>query len=136
MGSRVVLDTNVLVSALGWRGPAMVIVRQCAEKRHQLLLSPAILEELERVLSYPKFRFGGKEIHDYLELVTEVAEIIEPGVQLSVVIDDPSDNRILECALNGGADVIVSGDRHLKALVSFREIPIMSPGNFLDHFGR
>jgi len=136
MGSRIVLDTNVLVSALGWRGPANTVVRQCVEKKHQLLLSPDILKELERVLSYPKFHFSEKEISEYLEILTEVGEIVEPSVQLSVVVDDPSDNRILECALGGKADVIVSGDRHLKDLGSFREIPILPPRIFLDCFSK
>lgn len=132
MGSRIVLDTNVLVSALGWRGPSMTIVRQCVEKKHQLLLSTAILEELERVLAYPKLNFSENEISEYLELLSEAAELFEPAFELSVVEQDPSDNRILECALAGGADAIISGDRHLKVLGSFREIPIFPPSEFLN----
>lgn len=54
MGARVVLDTNILVSALGWRGAPYEIVRSCLDHRHKLLLSPDLLEEVERVLHYPK----------------------------------------------------------------------------------
>lgn len=132
MGTRVVVDTNVLVSALGWRGASWTIIRMCVEQRLHLLLSSEILKELERVLAYPKFEFSQEEISEYMELVTQTAEIVEPDFRLSVVADDPSDDRILECAQAGGADVIVSGDRHLKALGSYEGIAILPPRALLD----
>lgn len=62
MGSRIVLDTNILVSALGWCGAPHGAVRLCLEGHHQLLLSPDILDELERVLAYPKLEFSPSAI--------------------------------------------------------------------------
>jgi uncharacterized protein len=135
MGARVVLDTNILVSALGWRGAPHAIVSSCLDHRHQLLLSPAILQEAQRVLSYPKFQFSIPEILSYLATLTEAAELVQPDVQITVIEDDPSDNRILECALAGNAEVIVSGDSHLLSLASFKDIPILRAQTFLDRFG-
>lgn len=105
MGARVVLDTNVIVSGLGWRGPSHDIVQSCLDLQHDLVLSSALLMEIERVLRYPKF-----------------------------VQDDPADNRVLECALAGGAQVIVSGDRHLLDLAELEKIPILRPRAFLDRY--
>ena len=127
MGERLVLDTNVLISALGWRGVPRDIVRLCLTGRCVLLLSPEILSEVERVLRYPKFKFTPIQIDAYLEQLTEAAELIQPDRQVDAVAEDPSDNRFLECALAGRADVIVSSDRHLLDLESFENIPILRP---------
>ena len=134
MGPRVVLDTNVLVSALGWRGAPYQIFQLCVTGRVSLLASPELLAELERVLSYPKFQFAADTISSYLELVMELAVIVRPTFRVSVVEADDSDNRILECALAGDAEVIVSGDSHLLDLKNFEGIPILPPRSFLDRF--
>lgn len=136
MGTRIVVDTNIIVSALGWRGAPHQIVGACLEHRHQLLLSPDLLEEIERVLRYPKFRFSPQEISDYLALLTEGSEIVKPDFRLMVIEPDPSDDRVLECALAGRADVIVSGDGHLLALEEFEGIPILRPREFLGRLDR
>jgi putative PIN family toxin of toxin-antitoxin system len=134
MGARVVLDTNILVSALGWRGAPHQIVRSCLDHRHELLLSPDLLEEVERVLHYPKFSFSSAEITDYLALLMEAAEMVSPDFRLAVIEADPTDDRILECALAGGAEVIVSGDGHILSLKNFEGIPILRPQEFLDRY--
>lgn len=136
MGTRVVLDANVLVSALGWRGAPHQIVHSCFEHRYELLLSPPLLEEIERVLHYPKFRFSPSEIVDYLALLTKTAEIVRPDFQLAVIEADPSDNRVLECALAGRAEVIVTGDDHLLSLGEFEMIRILRPQAFLNRLDR
>jgi uncharacterized protein len=135
MGTRIVLDTNILVSGLGWRGPSHDIVESCLEHRYDLLLSPDLLEELERVLRYPKFHFSDSDILDYLVLLTQSAEVVRPDFQVAVVEADPSDNRVLECALAGVAEVIVTGDDHLLDLGEFEKIYILRPRAFLDRFG-
>lgn len=136
MGTRIVLDTNILISALGWRGAPHEIVRACLDGRYELLLSPDLLQELERVLHYPKFRFSPSEILDYLALLTETAELVQPDFQLEVVEADPTDNRVLECALAGGALLIVTGDDHLLSLEEYAGIPILRPQAFLERHGR
>jgi len=135
MGTRVVLDTNVIVSGLGWRGPSHDIVRSCLDHRYDLLLSPDLLMEVERVLHYPKFHFSDSEILDYLTLLTESADIVKPDFRVTIVEADPDDNRVLECALAGDAQVIVTGDDHLLDLAEFEKISILRPRLFLDRFG-
>lgn len=135
MGARIVLDTNILVSALGWRGAPYEIVRSCFDRQHDLLLSPDLLEEVGRVLRYPKFRFSTAEILTYLTQLTETAEFVQPNFRITIIQTDPSDNRVLECALTGGAQVIVSGDNHLLSLKEFEAIPILRPREFLDRSG-
>lgn len=132
MGERLVVDTNVLISALGWRGAPREIVRLCIAGRCTLLLSPEILSEVERVLHYPKFKFTPIQIDAYLEQLTEAAELIQPDRQVEVVVGDPSDNRFLECALAGQADVVISNDRHLLDLERFASIPILRPQIYLN----
>jgi uncharacterized protein len=135
MGARVVLDTNILVSALGWRGAPHEIVRSCLDHRHQMLLSPDLLEEVERVLRYPKFHFSSAEILDYLVTLTEAAELVSPGFRVEIIEEDPSDNRVLECALAGHAQVIVSGDGHLLSVEGF-EIPVLRPQVFQNLYNQ
>ncbi len=136
MGARVVLDANVLVSALGWRGAPHQILELCLSRRLELVLSPEILAELERVLSYPKFSFSKDQITAYLEVVAEAAQIVRPDFRLRVVEADEPDNRILECALAGGADAIASGDAHLLDLGSFEGIPILTPRALLERYSQ
>lgn len=136
MGERIVLDTNVLVSALGWRGAPHEIVRRCHAGEHRLLISPEILSELERVLRYPKLKLTADRIDAYLEQLTELVELIHPAIEISAITADPSDNRILECALAGRANIIVSGDSHLLDLRTFEAISILRPQEFLNRPGR
>jgi predicted nucleic acid-binding protein len=70
-----------------------------------------------------------------LKLVARVAEIVSPKISLRVITEDPADDRVLECAVAGRADLIVSGDRHLQKLESFRDIGIVRPSDFLRTLG-
>ena len=134
MGPRIVLDTNVLLSAFGWRGSPFEILRRTLQGQFRLLISPALVEELQRVLSYPKFGFSAEDIARFLVTIAEGAEMVFAPRQLPVIAEDPADDRVLECAISGVADFIVSGDLHLKDLKIFNEIPILSPAEFLQRF--
>jgi len=128
---RLVLDTNVLVSAIVFGGPPRDVFQTVMTGAHRLVISPAILDELRRVLTGSKFRYpASAAVHIDAEL-REIAEVVEPGTRLSVITADPEDNRVLECAVEGGADVIVSGDRDLLALGHYAGIPISRPREFL-----
>jgi putative PIN family toxin of toxin-antitoxin system len=84
------------------------------------------------VLNYPKFRFSQAEITDYLILLMTAAEVVHPDFRIASIEADPSDDRVLECALAGRAEVIVSGDGHLLSLGEFEKIPILRAQAFLD----
>jgi putative PIN family toxin of toxin-antitoxin system len=127
----VVLDTNVYFSAFTHpQGPPFRIWQKAVNRSFTLLVSPAILRELAGVLR-EVVHWRETDIVADLKLVAKVAEIIHPTGSLRVVADDPDDDRILECALAGKADLIVSGDRHLRKLKSFRGIGIVQPIDLL-----
>ena len=128
---RLVLDTNVLVSAIVFGGPPRDVVETVLTGAHRLVLSPAILRELRRVLTGSKFRFPAALANHIEAEIREIAEIVEPDIRLSVITTDPEDNRVLECAVEGGAHVIVSGDRDLLALGRYAGIPVFRPQEFL-----
>jgi putative PIN family toxin of toxin-antitoxin system len=127
---RVVFDTNILVSALvfpGGRGDAAL--RRVIAGTDQLVMSRAILDELLDVLSR-KFARDGEELAHVAVFFAELAMVVAPRRRLRVVQDDP-DNRILECAVAGRADAIVTGDKALLALKNFRNIPVVTLRSYL-----
>ena len=133
---RVVLDANQYVSALLKPGSKPDQVFQLAQqKKINLLLSPKILSELRRVLLYPKLtkihQRTTQQIDNLLEKIARIAEITPGKLLLEVIKDDPTDNKYLECAIEGRADFIVSGDSHLTGLTSFRGVKIVTPNIFL-----
>lgn len=134
---RAVLDANVFVSAtLNAQGTPGRIFDAWREDRFQLLMSHAIVLEIERVLHYPKIakrhQWSKEQVQHFLTLLADIA-ILTPGeLTLSVITDDPPDNRYLECAVEGNTGYIVSGDQDLLELGSYQGIRIMTPRNFLD----
>jgi len=125
-GVRVVFDTNIYISAFTYRrGLPLQAWRQAAEGRFVLLVSPAIMREIAKVLR--RFRWQEHEIVRHLKLVAKIAQIVTPVIAVHAVSEDETDNRILECAVAGHADLVVSGDRHLLRLKSFEGIGIVRP---------
>ncbi len=128
----IVLDTNVLVSAFGWRGNEREIYVRRREGRLKLATSPALLAELRRVLRYPRLGFAEDEIESFVSDVLGHASIVEPPMELEVVEEDPDDNRVLECAVAAGAGCIVSGDGLLLDLEEYRGIRILKASRAIE----
>lgn len=132
---RVVLDTNVYISAFVFpNGVADQVFQQAKQRSFHLLVSPAIVNETAKKL---REKFGQKdlEVIPNLKLITHIAEIIQPTINLKVVVDEP-DNRILECAVEGKVHLIVTGDhKHLLPLNPFQGIGIITPIDFLRTLG-
>lgn len=120
----VVLDTNVLVSALGWRGHERRLYERCRRGELRLAISGALLDELRRVLRYPKLGFTEEEIEVFVSDVLLHALLVAPSRKLEVISEDPDDDLVLECALEAGALWIFSGDQHLLSLSSYEGIKI------------
>lgn len=120
---RLVLDTNVLVSAAFWAGPEWRILRSCLAGEHVLVLSPAIVEELFGVLT-EKFDVAPAAARTYALLLVRAGVLVEPVEEVHVVEADPSDDRVLEAAVAGRADATASGDHHLLDLKEYRGIRI------------
>ena len=127
----VVLDTNVLISALGWRGPEHSIYQLCRTGVLQAATSPQLLAELERVLGYPKFGLVDKEIRQLVSEFRARASVVRPSERIEIIQQDPSDNLVLECAVRAKADWIVSGDAHLLDLRVFRSIRVLGARSVL-----
>ncbi len=125
---RVVLDTNILVSAFFWEGNESEIVRRCEEGELRSVTSPDILDELARVLDR-KFDIPEERTHEYIGEIILFSEVVFPTGEIKVVEEDPADDVILETALIGNADVLITGDKHLLSLNRFKDIQIMKAGD-------
>lgn len=128
---KVVFDTNILVSALvfpGGRGEAAL--RRIIEEQDQLVISKPILDELLGVLAR-KFSRDAEELAHVAVFVSDLALFVKPRRRLHVVKDEP-DNRILECALAGRAEVIVTGDHALLELREYDRVRIISLRDYLE----
>ncbi|RME49799.1 MAG: putative toxin-antitoxin system toxin component, PIN family [Caldilineae bacterium] len=130
---KVVLDTNVLVSSvLG--GQAAQVLELWREERFDLLVTSDILQEYWAVLTRPKFGLSQDVIDDLAGYIFRRSVFVAPAVISPVVFADPDDDKFLAAAIGGGADVIVSGDKHLLAIERFEGIPILTIRDFLAFF--
>ena len=129
---RVVFDTNILVAALVFPGGrAEEALRRILEEQDELLLSKPILDELLGVLAR-KFARDAEELARVAVFLGNLGIVVKPVRRLRVLADAP-DNRILECALAGGADAIVTGDRAMLALGEYRGVRILALRTYLEN---
>lgn len=133
---RIVLDTNILVSAALFTGNEFEIIKKVEAGELLLILSPEIVEEFSRVLSRPKFSLSEAEVSALLEYLLSISEIVIPRRKKTYKIRDEADRIILECALTGRANYIVSGDQDLLALRRVGRVKIVSSSEFLEKYRR
>lgn len=128
---RVVFDTNIFVSIFAFPGgTADQALDRVIQGRDWLFVSPDLLMELDRVLSQ-KFEIGRERHAQALYLVIDKAEIVKPKLKINVLSDEP-DNRVLECAVAARADAIVTGDKAMLALKTYKGIQIMTLREYLS----
>jgi putative PIN family toxin of toxin-antitoxin system len=128
---RVVLDTNILISAFIFPGgPPEAVYRAVLDGRVELVTSPSLLAELGRVL-VDKFGWEPQLGAEAVDQVARVAIVVRPKQGVEVILEDPDDDRVLEAAATGEAVVIVSGDRHLLRLRSWNGVRIERATAFL-----
>jgi uncharacterized protein len=123
---RVVLDTNILVSALISDGKPRELFRKGIESQFLIVTSDPMLKELARVLGRPKFKTTPKEIRRITLALLSSAEVVSVKTKLKVVKADPKDDILIETAYDGHADFIVTRDGHLIALESFKGTKIIT----------
>jgi putative PIN family toxin of toxin-antitoxin system len=132
---KVVLDTNVLVSALIVKAGKPAQILRCIES-FELLITQEILAETERVLNYNRIRkryhLSDQDITTYIALLGEVGTVLQVNARVEVIEDDPDDDKFLALAKEAAADCIVSGDAHLTALSEYEGTPILTPNQFLE----
>ena len=132
---RVVLDTNVLVSALLFTGELSKIVELWQQGEVVPLISRETFDELRAVLGYPKFSLAPEEIQSIIENeILPYFEVVGIKENIRGVCRDPEDDKFLACALSGAAHFILSGDKHLTDLKSYKTIRIMKASEFLRRF--
>lgn len=131
MTVRVTIDTNLYISGLLFGGTSAILLESAADGHLRPLISLPILEEIERKL-LTRFQKSPSTVAAVIHGLLEIAELVIPDLALDAVPRDPDDNRILECAVAGHADFIVTGDKDLLSLRSFDNIPIVTARQFLD----
>lgn len=133
---RVVLDANIFISALISRqGNPAKILDKWQKKEIEIVVSAAIIAEIDRVMGYERLQKKYHRIREeragLIEDLKGFATIVEPQQKLSVVQADEPDNRYIECALESGVNYIVTGDPHLLAVKEYQGIVVISPATFL-----
>ncbi len=132
---RIVVDSNVVISGLLFGGtPAHVLGVVVKGKAHCFTSLP-ILDEVRGVLQRAKFGLTPEQVLSFVEEFHLLCEVVAPCSVVHVIRADPADDRILECAAEAKADVIVSGDSHLLELREWRSIRIVSPTDFMEDIG-
>jgi putative PIN family toxin of toxin-antitoxin system len=133
---KVVLDSNVLISAAVFGGKPREILDLAIKGLIEVAVSDDILEEIKGVLEGKKFQYPKRIARTLMREIEDLADLVQPKEKIEALLEDPEDNRVLECAVESGANVIVSGDSHLLALQSFGRIRIMNPDEFLRRHGK
>ena len=127
---RIVLDTNVYIGAALQGELTEDILEWIAENPDiYLIISEEILLEIAQKLQ-EKFHWAAERIELFLNRISKIAEIVVPNEKLDIITRDPDDNKILECALVGNADLIVTADQDLIKLKKFKGIGIIHPKTF------
>lgn len=127
---RVVADTNIYISALVFGGKPMEFLRMARARRFELAVSEDIIAEVAHVLR-DKFGWPAVDVGDAYDTIIGCTRRVEPTERLSVIKEDPDDDRILECAVAARAEALVSRDNDLLRLKEFRHIPMMTLADFL-----
>ena len=129
----IVIDTNVVISALLFGGAPGKLIGLWKKKRIRPLISEEIMTEYLRVLAYPKFKLSEEEINYIIhQEILPFFKVVKSIPGPSIIKKDPDDDKFIQCAEAGNANIIISGDSHLLALKSYHGITILTPTQFLE----
>jgi putative PIN family toxin of toxin-antitoxin system len=125
----------VLVSAWFWKGKESKNVELAERGLVSGYSSPQLIDEFRKVLMYPKFKLTEDEISSALGYYELVLRVVLPRTSVDAINEDPADNEVLACALSAGADIIITGDKHLLALGEYKGTKISTSAGFLESIG-
>ena len=131
MGERIVIDTNILISALGWNSKPEECLNLVLNQEIDAFATQPMIDELSKVLEYDKFNFSEEEKQKFLKIIVSEFHFTNPEKSIEAS-EDPDDNKFLECALSANADYIISGDSDLLKLKEYKNITITTPEKFLE----
>ena len=127
---KVVLDTNIFISGIFWKGSSDKVITNWREGKFTLVTSLEAVSEIIKVLKDFKIKLSDEMIKEWVDLIVRNSMIVEPKEKIDAVKDDPKDNIFIETAVAGNVDYIVSQDNHLLKLKEFRGIKIITPEEF------
>ncbi len=128
---RVVLDTNIYISAILFGGKCEEILKLANQNLFEVVISKKIIDEIKAVLK-EKFYWTDKQISEAVKYIKEITSIVNPEISLAIVKEDFADNKIIECAVASNAAYIITGDKqHLLPIKEYEGIKIVSPMEFL-----
>jgi putative PIN family toxin of toxin-antitoxin system len=127
----VVIDTNVLISALINNGKPRKLVLKLLDE-HTVILSSQMLAELTDVISRDKFSATNSQIDRFISILVKKATMVSVRSIPKVILEDPDDDVVLVTALNGKAEYIVSGDKHLLKITNYNKTQIVSVNQFIQ----
>jgi putative PIN family toxin of toxin-antitoxin system len=132
----VVLDSNVWVSAFAFQGIIPNHILDLVKTRQiRSVTSEPLIDQVVRALT--RLQTSASRVQAAEIVMKQTSRLVHPSVRLEVISDKESDNRVLECAVTGEVDAIVTGDRkHLLPLRRYAGIPILSPSDFLEAWQR
>jgi putative PIN family toxin of toxin-antitoxin system len=128
---KVVFDTNILISSLFWKGPPYNLMKKVINGEILLITSQPIINEMRRVL-LGDFNISVGKVEEYADIIISNSIMVSSTEKLEVIKADKTDNRILERAISGRADYIVSGDRHLLSLRKYKRIKIIKAAEMIE----
>lgn len=131
--TKATLDTNILISALGWKGNPKKVFEKIVNGEVELIISDEQFAELSEALEYPKFQFTEEQKAKFKSLILGIATFVKPVEKIDIVKNDPDDNIHLEASVAGKADYIITGDPDLLVLKEFRGIKIITARDFLEN---
>lgn len=131
---KVVLDTNVFVSGVFFRGPPYRILMAWRDGKLELVISSDILDEYSRIATILAEQFPHVNLQEILEFVEKEADFYDAPALSEHVCDDPDDDKFLACALASETEIIVSGDKHLLRVSGYRDIEVLKPKAFVGMY--
>ncbi len=133
---KVVLDTNVFISAVFFNGPPYRILQAWQSGELEVAVSQEILSEYQRVGEILAHQHSRIDLNPVLNFVIEHAKVYNPAKLKEPVCEDPDDDKFIACALASGCGIIISGDKHLLNVSGYQEIEVLKPRQFVDRYLR
>lgn len=132
---RIVIDTNLIVSAFIWGGTPLVVLKESRLNKIEIIVSIETFNELKRILARPKFidslAKSNRKPEDIISKYQELVQFIHPAIISDNVVRDPKDIKFLACAVGGQADYIITGDNDLLVLKDYQGVHIVTASEFL-----